>query len=200
MKIFNSTKHLLSFVFVAFYFIFNIMHTFITFSKFSVLLNSIITLIPSILILCYLLFGFKDFKSTKHTLSLAFGIIVFRNLYTVTVSIIGTPKYLLFENDTKILFALSVVLLLFNILCFCGTLFEFRFSILLKIGCIGYILTTIIIPIYQFFLLGRIKYLNSIPKEMLPINIFSFVKYLSIIFFYSGILILSTNKKNTDLV
>ena len=200
MKIFNSTKHLVSFVFVAFYFIFNIINALITFSKFSNLLNSLISLIPSALILFYLIFEYKDFKLNKHIFKLVFGIIAFRNLYTVTVSIIGTPQYLLFANGTIVLFVFSLLLLLFNILCFCGTLLKFRFLFLFKIGCIGYILTTIIMQVYEFVLLGGMDYINSVPKEMLPINNLSLIKLLSIILFYVGIFILTTNKKDTDLV
>lgn len=195
VKTFNSKRTLVAFVLIAVYCIFNIFSTFITNLKFSNIINTFVSLIPIFLILCYLFFVDKTFKFKKYIFPLAFGIIAFRNLYAVAVSAIGTPKYILFENGTKILFALSVVSVLFNIFCFCGTLYNLKLSILLKIGCIGYILTTIIMPIYEFILLGGMDYINSIPKDMLPINIIPLVKYLSIILFYLGIFILPTNKR-----
>lgn len=54
--------------------------------------------------------------------------------------------------------------------------------------------------VYEFVLLGGMDYINSVPKEMLPINNLSLIKLLSIILFYVGIFILTTNKKDTDLV
>lgn len=200
MNFFKCKKHLVCFVFVAYYFIFNIIYALITFSKFSILLNSFVSLIPAALILCYLLFEDIDFKFKSFIFPLAFGIIAFRNLYAVAVSVIGTPKHILFENGTKILFALSVVSALFNILCFCGTLFNFKLSILLKIGSIGYILTTIITLIYEFISLGGMEYINSAPEGISPINIIALAKLLSIILFYIAIFIYSIDKKHFDLV
>ena len=200
MKNFKSKTHLIGFVLIAAYCIFNILSTVITTLEFTDITNSFVSLIPMLLILCYLFFIDKTFKLKKYMFPLAFGIIVYKNLYSVVVSIVGTPKNLSFVKEIIILFALSLFLLLFNILCFIGTLFNFRFSIFLKTGCIGYISTIFIMQIYEFAALGGMDYINSIPKEMLPINIISFVKYLSIILFYLGIFILTTNKKNTDLV
>lgn len=200
MKIFKSKTQVIGFVLIAVYCILNIFSTFITTLKFSNITNTFVSLIPIFLILCYFFFVDKTFKFKKFMFPLAFGIIVYKNLYSVVISIIGTPKNFDFEKEIIILFAISLLLLLFNILCFIGALFEFKILILLKIGCIGYISTIIIMQIYEFIALGGMDYINSIPKDMLPINIISFVKYLSIILFYLGIFILTTNKKNTDLV
>ena len=131
---------------------------------------------------------------------LAFGIIVYKNLYSVVVSIVGTPKNLYFEKEGIILFAISLFLLLFNISCFIGTLFNFRFSIFLRIGCIGYILTTIIMPIYEFISLGGMEYVNSVPEDISPINITALAKLLSIVLFYIAIFVYSMDKKHSDLV
>lgn len=200
MKIFKSKTHLIGFFLIVAYCIFNILSVFITTIKFSNITNTFVSLIPIFLILCYLFFEDKTFKFKKYMFPLAFGIIVYKNLYSVVVSIVGTPKNLCFEKEIIILFAISLFLLLFNILCFIGTLFNFRFLIFLRAGCIGYTSTILIMQIYEFIALGGMDYINSIPKDMLPINIISFVKYLSIILFYLGIFILTTNKKNTDLV
>lgn len=199
VKIFKSARTLVAFVLIAFYYITNILYTIITSSKFSNIVNTFISLLPILFILCFLLFEHKDFGLKKYIFPLAFGLIVFKNLYII-VSVISTQKYMLFENETIILFAFSLLLLLFNIMCFIGTLFEFKYLISLKIGCIGYILATITMQIYEFILLGGMEYVNSIPKEILPISIFALVKLLSIILFYIGIFILTTNKNNSDLV
>ena len=200
LKTFNSKRTLVAFVLIAVYCIFNVFSTFITNLKFSNIINTFVSLIPMFLILCYLFFVDKTFKFKKYIFPLAFGIIAFRNLYAVAVSAIGTPKYILFENGTKFLFALSVISVLFNIFCFCGTLYNLKLSILLKIGCIGYILTTIIMPIYEFISLGGMKYVNSVPEDISPINITALAKLLSIVLFYIAIFVYSMDKKHSDLV
>ena len=200
MKTFNSKRTLAAFVLIAIYCIFNIFSTFITTLKFSNINNTFVSLIPIFLILCYLFFEDKTFKFKKYMFPLAFGIIVYKNLYSVVVSIVGTPKNLYFEKEGIILFAISLFLLLFNISCFIGTLFNFRFSIFLRIGCIGYILTTIIMPIYEFISLGGMEYVNSVPEDISPINITALAKLLSIVLFYIAIFVYSMDKKHSDLV
>lgn len=200
MEAFKSVRSLVSFVLTAFYCVSNILYTIITSSKLSAIVNAFISLLPMFFILCFLLFEDKSFWFKKYIFPLAFGLIVFKNLYIVAVSIIGTPKYLLIENGPKVLFAFSLLLLLFNVLCFIGTVFEFKYLLFLKIGCIGYILTTITMQIYEFILLGGMEYINSVPKEMSPINIIALIKIFSTILFYTGIFIMPTNKKNSDLV
>ncbi|MBQ6825206.1 MAG: hypothetical protein IJP34_00920 [Clostridia bacterium] len=200
MKTFNSKRTLAAFVLIAIYCIFNIFSTFITTLKFSNINNTFVSLIPIFLILCYLFFEDKTFKFKKYMFPLAFGIIVYKNLYSVVVSIVGTPKNLYFEKEIIILFAISLFLLLFNISCFIGTLFNFRFSIFLRIGCIGYILTTIIMPIYEFISLGGMEYVNSVPEDISPINITALAKLLSIVLFYIAIFVYSMDKKHSDLV
>ncbi len=202
MKSFSSKKHLVSFTFIAFYFIFSFLDAVRTFSTFTGLLYDFMGLIPSALILCYLLFEQKDFKFKNFMFPLAFGIIVYRSLYGVIASFESLSKFTILEIEieTEILFAFVIVAALFNILCFCGTLFKFKSSLLLKIGCMGYILTTVASQIYEFYLLGGMEYINSVPKDISPINIIALVKLLSIILFYTAIFILTTNKKKTDLV
>ena len=200
MKTFNSKRTLAAFVLIAIYCIFNIFSTFITTLKFSNINNTFVSLIPIFLILCYLFFEDKTFKFKKYMFPLAFGIIVYKNLYSVVVSIVGTPKNLYFEKEIIILFAISLFLLLFNISCFIGALFNFRFSIFLRIGCIGYILTTIIMPIYEFISLGGMEYVNSVPEDISPINITALAKLLSIVLFYIAIFVYSMDKKHSDLV
>ena len=200
MKTFNSKRTLAAFVLIAIYCIFNIFSTFITTLKFSNINNTFVSLIPIFLILCYLFFEDKTFKFKKYMFPLAFGIIVYKNLYSVVVSIVGTPKNLYFEKEVIILFAISLFLLLFNISCFIGTLFNFRFSIFLRIGCIGYILTTIIMPIYEFISLGGMEYVNSVPEDISPIIITALAKLLSIVLFYIAIFVYSMDKKHSDLV
>ena len=131
MKIFKSKTHLIAFILIFVYCILNILSVFITNLKFSNITNTFVSLIPIFLILCYLFFVDKTFKFKKYMFPLAFGIIVCKNLYYVVVSIVGTPKNLYFEEEIIILFAICLFLLLFNILCFIGTLFNFRFSIFL---------------------------------------------------------------------
>lgn len=128
---------------------------------------------------------------------MAFAIIAFRSLYGVIASFESLSRFTILEieMETEILFAFVIVAALFNILCFFGTLFKFKSSLLLKIGCIGYILTTVALQIYEFYLVGGMEYIKTS-----PINVFVFIQIFSIILFYVGIFILTNNKKNADLV
>jgi len=197
MKIFSSKKHLFSFTFIAFYFIFSFLGAVRTFSTFTGLLYDVMGLISSALILCYLLFEQKIFKFKSLIFPLAFGIIAFRSLYGVITYFDGLSRFTILEIEleVEITFAIIIVAALFNILCFCGTLFKFKSSLLLKIGCIGYILTTVASQIYEFYLVGGMEYIKAS-----PINVFAFIQIFSIILFYIGIFILPTNKRNKDLV
>ncbi len=189
MTIFKSTRNLISFILIAFYVLICITNTFLCTTTFLGFINAISSLIPILFLLCYFLLENKNFKIKKYIFPLSFGIIVFRNLYNVTLSFIGTPKELQLTDYVKILFAFTVFLLLFNILCFVGTLFEFKYLIFMKIGCIGYILTIISMQVYEFISLGGMEYINSIPKEITPISFVALAKFLSIIAFYLGVLI-----------
>ena len=192
VKAFSSVKNKVCFSFVAFYVVFGFLYAFINFSGFSDLINAFVGLIPSVLILYYLLFEDKEFKFKSIIFPLAFGIIAFRNLYIVAVSVIGTPQNILFEEKVIILFVLNAVLALFNILCFCGTVFKFKAWVLLKIGCISYILTTVVLQIYELFLAGGAEYI-----QMSPVNTLALIKFFSIILFYIAIFIHSIGKKES---
>lgn len=109
MKTFNSKRTLAAFVLIAIYCIFNIFSTFITTLKFSNINNTFVSLIPIFLILCYLFFEDKTFKFKKYMFPLAFGIIVYKNLYSVVVSIVGTPKNLYFEKEIQVCQTLTVL-------------------------------------------------------------------------------------------
>ena len=115
------------------------------FSDFRYAVDSLLTyllpLIPPILIFLFMLPHSLKYK--KWFVPTAFGIIALKNIYSVLVSIIGTPQHLLFENNTVVIFVFTVVLMLFNILCFIGTLFGFKLAFLLKLGSAGYILTSL---------------------------------------------------------
>lgn len=196
---FKSTKTLIAFVLIALFHILNILYAITTASNFFDVINALISP-PIVLILVYLLFEYKDFKFRKYVFPFAFAIISFKNIYVVATSIIGTPKELLFESGTIILYTFPLFLLFFNILCFIGTLFEFKLLILLKIGCIGYILTIITMQIYEFISLGGMEYIKSVPKDIPPINIMALIELLAIILFYIGVFIYSMDKKSLDSV
>ena len=115
MKIFKSKTHLIGFVLIVAYCILNILSVFITTLKFYNITKTFVSLIPIFLMLCYLFFVDKTFKFKKYMFPLAFGIIVYKNLYSVVASMVRTPKHLYFEEKIIILFAISLFLLLFNI-------------------------------------------------------------------------------------
>lgn len=198
---FKSTKTLIAFVLIALFHILNILYAITTASNFFDVINALISP-PIVLILVYLLFEYKDFKFRKYVFPFAFGIIAFRSLYGVITYFDGLSRFTILEIEleVEIIFAIIIVAALFNILCFCGTLFKFKSSLLLKIGCIGYILTIITMQIYEFISLGGMEYIKSVPKDIPPINIMALIELLAIILFYIGVFIYSIDKKSLDSV
>jgi len=161
------------------------------FSDFRYAVDSLLTyllpLIPPILIFLFMLPHSLKYK--KWFVPTAFGIIALKNIYSVLVSIIGTPQHLLFENNTVVIFVFTVVLMLFNILCFIGTLFGFKLAFLLKLGSAGYILTSLAMLVYEYIILGGMEYINSIPGEFAYTAFLALVKFLFIVVFYLGIFV-----------
>ena len=202
MKIFGSKKNLAVFIFVAICFVFNNLTSLFTASTLLGFINCLLSLSSTVIILCYLLLENKDFKFKKYMFPVAFGIIAFRSLYGVITYFDGLSRFTILEIEleVEIIFAIIIVAALFNILCFCGTLFNFKLSILLKIGCIGYILTTVASQIYEFYLVGGMEYINSVPSYYWSASILALIKLISLLLFYVGIFIYSTNKKHSDLV
>ncbi len=194
MKTFRSTGNLISFILIALYVLVYIINAISSALSFLGLMKTIATLLPALFILCYLLTENKNLKTKKYLFPLSFGIIVFRNLYAVINSFISTPKELLLPDIVKIQFAFTVVLLMFNILCFIGTLFEFKYSLLLKIGCIGYGLTLILMCGYEFISLGGFEYIQNVLDGYTAINISAAFSVIAILFFYTGVFVLKTKE------
>ena len=198
MKKFKFKNNFVAFVLISIYSIVCILNAVILEFNFLKIINTFLELIPIFLILCFLDLENKDFKFKKHMVSFAFGLIVIRNLYNVIISIVTIPKYLQLSDFAKISFVFTVVLLLFNVLCFIGAVLNFKYKPLLKAGCVGYIATLIIMNIYEFFSLGGMAYINSVPEGISPINIMPMIKLISIFMFYIGVFVADLKKEGND--
>ncbi len=195
-----SKKNSIAFCFIAFYtltlaldFDFNLT----LFSDLRYAVNSLFTyllpLIPPVLIILFMLP--LSLKHKKWFVPTAFGIIALKSIYSVLVPIIGTPKHLLFENSTFVIFVFTVALMLFNVLCFIGTLLDFKLMFLLRLGSIGYILISLVMLVYEFVLLGGMEYINSIPSEFSYAAFLALAKFFFVVIFYLGIFIADFKQK-----
>ena len=198
MKIFGSKKNLAVFILVAICFVFNNLTSLFTASTLLGFINYLLSLSPTAIILCYLLLENKDFKFKKYMFPVAFGIHAFRNIYTIVASIPSALIYLRFQSQYINLFGFTVVLCLFNVLCFVGTLCKFKNFFLLKFGCLGYITAALAMQLYEFISLGGMDYINSVPSYYWSASILALIRLISLLLFYVGIFIYSTNKKPTN--
>lgn len=91
---------------------------------------------------------------------------------------------------------LNLILSAAYILCFIGSLWNFKKVILLRIGLLICITVQLISPIVSFFLAGGYEYLTSVPEGITPISYSSLAKQLVILLFNVSLFLLTLNKKS----
>ena len=168
-------------------------------------INSLfVYLIPMIVpaIILTLIFTYKkDYKFKTWLLPIAFGINLILSILTQIANI---PSMQLIVNlyGLKYIpsFLCSFSMCIAIALMFLGTLFNLRHIKLLKYGALAYAVLCLCSTIIEFLNVGGIAYIQSVPAEYPAINILALVRLVSCTLFYVGIFILTTNKKNKDLV
>ena len=97
-------------------------------------------------------------------------------------------------------FAFSCLMVILSAIMFTGALFNFKYINLLKYGALAYAVLCLCSTIIEFLNVGGIAYIQSVPAEYSAINIVALVQLVSRALFYIGIFIITTNKRNIDLV
>ena len=168
-------------------------------------INSLfVYLIPMIVpaVILTLIFTYKkDYKFKTWLLPIAFGINLILSILTQIANI---PNMQLIVNHYGLKyipsFLCSFSMCIAIALMFLGTLFNLKHIKLLKYGTLAYAVLCLCSTIIEFLNVGGIAYIQSVPAEYPAINILALVQLVSCTLFYVGIFILTTNKKNKDLV
>ena len=202
----DKRKNKIAVCFTAFYLIMLILNTDLHLpflQNFRYAINSlIIYLIPIITPALVLVFFFtfqKEYSFKKWLFPIAFGvklISAFFTLYSNFASIgsaISVPKYFL-------IFLCSCFTFVAIVFVFIGTLSNFEHINLLKYGALSCAVLYFAISIIDFIAVGGFAYLLSVPSGIPAVNLMAFIRILACILFYIGIFILTTNRKNTNLV
>ena len=143
----------------------------------------------------------KDYKFKTWLLPIVLGVELIVSILTqisnvfnmkVTVPLYGL-KYLP-------IFLFSFLMFVAIALMFLGTLFNLKYINLLKYGALGYAILYLCSGIIDFIYVGGFAYIQSVPAEYSAINIVALVRLISCALFYVGVFILTTNKRNTNLV
>jgi hypothetical protein len=82
-----------------------------------------------------------------------------------------------------------------TVLCLLGSLFDFKKIHLMKYGSIMSILALLSILAVDFIRVGGFEYYSSVPDGILILSLIAISRYFSVMLFYGGMLLLSTNKK-----
>lgn len=82
-----------------------------------------------------------------------------------------------------------------TVLCLFGSLFDFKKIHLMKYGSIMSILALLSILAVDFIRVGGFEYYSSVPDGILILSLIAISRYFSVMLFYGGMLVLSTNKK-----
>lgn len=203
----NKTKNILAIVFTVLYIaisIGDILYETVINYEFPVW--NLLYLLPYALILVYLLTLKEEYKFKELLFPLAFGLRIVLSIYTATMSTINFLKIMTnFEGIATLLFTVlsNLIVISAYILCFIGTLSNFKKAKLLKIGIIILTIMTALNILLNFIYMGSLLWSDIEQNYLLPIiksYIRNIIKAAFLLLFYWGIFNLTLNKKseNTD--
>ena len=143
----------------------------------------------------------KDYKLKTWLLPISLGVNLISSVFTL-ISNIPNMKLIISLYGLKQLpiYLCSFLMFVAIALMFLGTLFNLKYINLLKYGALGYAILCLCSTIIEFISVGGFAYIQSVPAEYSAINIVALVRLISCALFYVGVFILTTNKRNTNLV
>ena len=160
------------------------------------LIRALIPLITPALVLVFLLTVKKEYAFKKYLFPIAFGLKLTVNVISLILGF-STLKYI-FTNPISIaMYFCSTLIIVTYGLMFVGTLFNFKYLKLLKIGAIAFVVLSLIFYVIEFISLGGMAYFQIVPQNASPINFMVLIKLIAQSLFYIGIFILTLKNKNT---
>lgn len=202
----HNKKNILAISFSVFYIIMLILNIDLKLPLFQnprYAINSLIVyltpIITPVFVIVFLLTHKKEHRLKQWLLPIAFGIPVIRSFISLFSSF-SIIDLLISDPQNHLLLFCSCLMFLSIILVFIGTFFSFKHINLMKYGALSYAILSLVTLIINFIAVGGFAYLKSVPMGVSPINIIALIRSVSCTLFYIGIFILTTNKRNTDLV
>lgn len=160
------------------------------------LILALIPLVTPVLVLVFLLTLKKEYRFKKWLFPIAFGMKFISNLISLILGI-GSLRYLLTNPLQITMYSISVLMAVAFGLMFVGTLFNFKYVKLLKIGAIAFVVLSLIFNVIEFISIGGFAYFQNVPQTVTPINFMVLIKLIAQSLFYIGIFMLTLKNKNT---
>lgn len=160
------------------------------------LILALIPLVTTVLVLVFLLTLKKEYRFKKWLFPIAFGMKFISNLISLILGI-GSLRYLLTNPLQITMYSISVLMVVAFGLMFVGTLFNFKYVKLLKIGAIAFVVLSLIFNVIEFISIGGFAYFQNVPQTVTPINFVVLIKLIAQSLFYIGIFMLTLKNKNT---
>ena len=160
------------------------------------LILALIPLVTPVLVLVFLLTLKKEYRFKKWLFPIAFGMKFISNLISLILGI-GSLRYLLTNPLQITMYSISVLMAVAFGLMFVGTLFNFKYVKLLKIGAIAFVVLSLIFNVIEFISIGGFAYFQNVPQTVTPINFVVLIKLIAQSLFYIGIFMLTLKNKNT---
>lgn len=160
------------------------------------LILALIPLVTTVLVLVFLLTLKKEYRFKKWLFPIAFGMKFISNLISLILGI-GSLRYLLTNPLQITMYSISVLMAVAFGLMFVGTLFNFKYVKLLKIGAIAFVVLSLIFNVIEFISIGGFAYFQNVPQTVTPINFMVLIKLIAQSLFYIGIFMLTLKNKNT---
>ena len=160
------------------------------------LILALIPLVTPVLVLVFLLTLKKEYRFKKWLFPIAFGMKFISNSISLILGI-GSLRYLLTNPLQITMYSISVLMAVAFGLMFVGTLFNFKYVKLLKIGAIAFVVLSLIFNVIEFISIGGFAYFQNVPQTVTPINFVVLIKLIAQSLFYIGIFMLTLENKNT---
>ncbi len=197
----NKTKNIIAICFTSLYMI-NLAIDSATWQLYS-LSNFLIYTLPLFsvgLFLLFLLLKNANYLFKIWLLPMALAGELISGLFSIYSSISSMDIQLKHIPLYPVNFAFSCLKVILIAVMFIGTLFGFKYIKLLKYGALGYAILSVGLLIFNLINVGGIAYHQIDLNGTLAINTSLVIESLIRALYFIGIFILTTNKKNTDLV
>ncbi len=157
--------------------------------------STVLTVVAQISMVAYFFVSDKLYEIKRWLFPVGFGILSLLQFGSPLISLYNIIALRLFMSHIFVALLLCFLNLVGTVLCFFGSLFDFKKIHLLKCGSIINILSLLSILVVDFIGVGGFEYYNSVPDGIAILSLVTISRYFSVMLFYGGMLLLSTNKK-----
>lgn len=157
--------------------------------------STVLTVAALLLITAYFFTPDKLEKVKRWLIPIGFGILSILQLVSPLLSLYNILMLNIWLPRIFTMLLLSIVYFAGTLLCTLGSLFDFKKLRLFRLGALLNIFALLAILVIDFIAVGGFEYYSKIPDGILILSLVAVSRYFSVILFYSGMLLLSTNKK-----